>query len=252
MVVIEHIKKIRLFEINKVLFQIPIGSKILEIGAGAGFQAKALSDNGFEVVGIDLKTSSYRNEQVYPVINYDGKFIPFPEDSFDVVFSSNVLEHIHNVEEFQKEIKRVLNKGGICIHILPTTTWRIWTILTHHLFVLKAIIVAIFPSYFVENSNMNSSINNARKYNKIFLIRNALWPPRHGEKGNCLTELYYFSRVRWIALFRRAGWRVNKVHANRLFYTGYQILNQRLNLKVRQRMSYVMGSSCLSYNLTLK
>jgi ubiquinone/menaquinone biosynthesis C-methylase UbiE len=65
------------------------------------------------------------------IIDYDGHSIPFDNQSFDIVFSSNVMEHILHTYEIQKEISRVLNNDGISIHVMPTPTWRILTNITH-------------------------------------------------------------------------------------------------------------------------
>ena len=66
----------------------------------------------------------------WPVIVYDGQSIPLESDSVDIVFSSNVLEHIRDVEPFQSEVHRVLKPGGNAVHVLPTSSWRFWTSIT--------------------------------------------------------------------------------------------------------------------------
>lgn len=78
-----------------------------------------------------------------------------------------------------------------------------------------------------------------------------LWgvPGRHGERGSWLTEQYLFSRFSWLKLFRRTGWEIKACRPARLFYTGYEILNEQLPLETRRRLSRVLGSSCLIYIL---
>ena len=112
-------------------FREPPG-RLLEIGAGTGAQAVVLAARGFQVSAIEIAGSIYENEQVFPVAIYDGSAIPFPDASFDIVFSSHVLVHIVKHDDFQKEILRVLKPGGRVVHILPTTSWRFWTCLVHY------------------------------------------------------------------------------------------------------------------------
>ena len=69
----------------------------------------------------------------FPIKDYDGRTIPLPDASVDVVFSSNVLEHVPDLSRMHAEIRRVLAPGGICIHVVPTHTWRLWTTLTSYL-----------------------------------------------------------------------------------------------------------------------
>ena len=46
--------------------------------------------------------------------------------------------------------------------------------------------------------------------------------PRHGERGNVISELYYFSKTYWIKVFKRNGFIVESVNENylRLFIGG--------------------------------
>lgn len=76
-----------------------------------------------------------------------------------------------------------------------------------------------------------------------------LLPPRHGEIGNTLTELYFFSARRWCGLFQRTGWQIEQVFPNRLFYTGWAVFGDLLSLQTRQRLSHVLGSACTVYIL---
>jgi ubiquinone/menaquinone biosynthesis C-methylase UbiE len=64
---------------------------------------------------------------------YDGKNIPFPNESLDVIFSSNVLEHVQDLKSLQAAIRRVLKPSGYCIDLMPSATWRFWTILAHYI-----------------------------------------------------------------------------------------------------------------------
>ena len=71
----------------------PSGAKILDIGCGLGREAFALSDLGYDVVGIDIskevisrvKQLSADKGYEIPFIEYDGEHLDFSADSFDVV-----------------------------------------------------------------------------------------------------------------------------------------------------------------------
>ena len=130
---IEFLHIIRRHEIAFLKRHLPTGVRILEIGGGTGFQAKLLAEHGYDVESIDIPQSNYAEERVFPVLDYDGATIPFPDDSFDVVFSSNVLEHIRDRVRLYAEIDRVLKPGGYGLHAMPTGVWRFWTITTYYL-----------------------------------------------------------------------------------------------------------------------
>jgi SAM-dependent methyltransferase len=204
----EHLRAIREHEIAVVLGLLPAAGRVLEIGAGTGWQANRLAAAGYAVAAIDTPASNYAHARVHPVIDYDGHTIPFPDQSFDVVYSSNTLEHVPHVEAFQAEIHRVLRPGGVAIHLLPTASWRFWTALTE-------------------------------------IARYWVIPGRHGEHArNCVDEMRYFGRRWWTDLFRRTGWRITGYRTNRLFYTGASVLDRRLGLRARAALGRVLGDSC--------
>jgi SAM-dependent methyltransferase len=52
-------------------------------------------------------------------VYYDGKTIPFDDRYFDSVYSSEVLQHISDIEPIIAEIERVLKKGGYLLITVP-------------------------------------------------------------------------------------------------------------------------------------
>ncbi len=99
--------------------------KVLEVGSGAhglifGF------DEQF-AVGIDPLASSYR--ELFPIWQKEtntvtgvGEELPFPDNSFDVVLSDNVIDHAADPVKIIHELIRVLNPEGILY----------FTVNTHH------------------------------------------------------------------------------------------------------------------------
>jgi ubiquinone/menaquinone biosynthesis C-methylase UbiE len=223
----EYLERVRRCELDLVLPLLPIGARVLEIGAGAGWQASVLAEKGFTVDAVDTEGSLYEQERIWPVTIYDGHVLPFAGESFDVVYSSSVLEHIPHVEEFQHEIQRVLKADGMAIHILPSASWRFWTSVAYYVHFLR------------ELKNTSASLRA-----KFYRFRTNRWAPRHGEFGDSFTEIYTFSRRAWLKVFRAVGWTVVKTYTNRLFYTGYDTFNYSLPLRVRHLMSYALGSAC--------
>jgi SAM-dependent methyltransferase len=204
---LEHLAALRRFELEFARHAFPHGGKLLEIGAGTGWQAQALQAQGFDVEAIDLSGSNYREHRVFPVVDYDGHRIPSGDASFDVVFSSNVLEHIPHVEEFQHEIHRVLKPGGVAVHIVPSSSWRFWTNLTH-------------------------------------ILKSWKFPDRHGEHAaNAITEICLFRQNWWRQLFERTGWQVVEVTPCPIFYTGRSLMDARISISARHRISHILGGS---------
>jgi len=244
MYTVEHLANIRLYELERVSSYLRKGAKILEIGAGAGWQAKKLSERGLRVTAIDVGSSYYKPDQVWPVIEYDGVNIPLPDNSFDIVFSSNVLEHIPHVHSFQTELQRVLKPRGIAIHILPSGAWRIGSNVAHYAWVACGAFNHFFNRKPIAQTEPAAEPQPAPEKNKTRFIRTLIAPARHGEFGNVITEAYYFSRFRWTRLFRATGWKIEDCYSNRLFYTGYSVLDAKLSIRARRALSYALGSAC--------
>ncbi len=72
-----------------------------------------------EYIGLDIEETGHDHRHSKVDIYYDGKHIPFPDQSFDALFSSEVLEHVFNVEQIIAEWHRVLKPGGRCLVTIP-------------------------------------------------------------------------------------------------------------------------------------
>ena len=57
------------------------------------------------------------NEHRQEVIAYDGIHLPFIDESFDIVCSNAVLEHVSNLDAVSEEIRRITRPSGICYHL---------------------------------------------------------------------------------------------------------------------------------------
>ena len=57
---------------------------------------------------------------------YDGKNIPFNNETFDRVIISHCLEHILEPEKFTEEMVRVMKKGGVLSIALPCDPGLLW------------------------------------------------------------------------------------------------------------------------------
>lgn len=240
-----QLERIREKELLTIRCLMPRASRILEIGGGSGFQANLMHSWGHTVNSIDIAARSQAPQKYYPVAEYDGVNIPFADASFDIVFSSNVLEHVRDLERIFKEIRRVMKANGIAVHILPTPSWRLWTSLMHYPYHL----VRLFGSLFIpgriskaveqtaKDGTKSSGTQNARS-----LLNRILVSGPHGEYPSAASELWYFSKMRWLRIFNDNGFELLTHYPVRLFYTGYSSLPW-LPMRLRTLLSFILGSS---------
>jgi len=99
------------------------GRKVLDAGCGSGRYSQALSSYGAsEVVGVDFSPENIRNAVAInsryvksESVSFelaDIRKLPFPDDSFDVVFSNGVVHHLPDPSAGVTELLRVLKPGG--------------------------------------------------------------------------------------------------------------------------------------------
>jgi len=253
---LDFLKQIRSHELDFYKPFLPAGARLLEIGGGTGEQARQLSESGLEVISVDLRDSNYSDKRVFPIVEYDGKKLPFASNSFDVIFSSNALEHIKEIDSFHKELDRVLKVGGFSIHAMPSSTWRLWTNITYYIYLLQrlyAIKIGKMPAGITDKkirakhrilTVLNPSLELLRTSKQLFYV-----PQRHGERGNCLTELYTFSRFYWKRHFRKNNYTSIDAIPMKLFYTGHMVMGNKLSLRAREVLAKFLGSSCILYKI---
>ncbi|MCS6965533.1 MAG: class I SAM-dependent methyltransferase [Candidatus Kapabacteria bacterium] len=102
------------------------GKRVLEVGCGLATDLLQFARHGACVTGIDLSPQSIRlARQRFSLEGLPGEFLvadaeqlPFPNASFEVVYSFGVLHHTPNIVQALAEIHRVLIPGGEVILML--------------------------------------------------------------------------------------------------------------------------------------
>jgi ubiquinone/menaquinone biosynthesis C-methylase UbiE len=99
------------------------GALTLDVGGGAGYLTRALRTAGARCVLVDADVGelSWRGPPMVGCVVADARALPMPSDAFDLVVSSNVLEHVPEPFAVVDEMSRVLRPGG---HLwLSFTNW---------------------------------------------------------------------------------------------------------------------------------
>jgi SAM-dependent methyltransferase len=101
------------------------GERVLDLGAGAGRFVAALAAAGADPVGVELASAALdrarRNTQPgtdLRLVEPDGS-LPLEHRSFDLVWCSEVLEHVADVGHLLLEVRRVLRPGGRFLATVP-------------------------------------------------------------------------------------------------------------------------------------
>ena len=93
-----------------------ISGKALDLGAGSAKYREIIKEKATEYITLDMMPGP-NIDVVSDVLN-----MPFSDETFDTVISTQVLEHVEKPWIMVKEIRRVLKKGGACILTAPFIT----------------------------------------------------------------------------------------------------------------------------------
>ena len=99
------------------------GDVVLDVGGGPGYFADAFEQRGARYVAVepDVGEMSAAGIEVAASVRGSGMALPFRDDVFDVVYSSNVAEHVPEPWAMGEEMLRAARPGGLVI--LSYTIW---------------------------------------------------------------------------------------------------------------------------------
>lgn len=103
-------------------------NKLVDLGCGRGDMLRAFDSIGFEVTGIDI--SPKVKEHCDPLKAYSLDILksplPFDDNSFDIVFSKSVIEHLENPLPYLEKALSLLKPGGKLIVLTPSWLHHGW------------------------------------------------------------------------------------------------------------------------------
>ncbi len=193
-------------------------AKVLELGCGIGYQSAFLSKIADQVIATDLADEDIeahapgmkKAEELHKKLNISNvKFVscsaedlPFEDASFDLVYSSHVLEHIPDLNKAMQEMARVLKPGGIFMSVTPTTFEKFYGFLNFYFLIISRVVlfaVRKLKSLFTSNhAKKNASLKKESTGNQS----RSAWsyfpfPPPHGTGKSFLSELSAWTPSKW-------------------------------------------------------
>jgi SAM-dependent methyltransferase len=149
---------------------------LLDIGCGMGHLLNAFASKGWKVKGIEPghEARRFAIESFNLDVEEEPAILSLPDGAFDVVSMWHVLEHVHDIRERLKQVKRVLKNDGLAVIALPNHAswdaqhygpfWAAWDV-PRHLYhfnrqavqkladesglIIKAILPMKFDAYYV-------------------------------------------------------------------------------------------------------
>jgi len=108
-------------DILRIIARYKQGGRFLDIGCSVGFMVEEAKKNGFNAEGLELneKAVTVARSKGLGVNNHGIDDAEILDNTFDVVVLNHVAEHIFDISDFIKKIKRVIAQSGILVIGVP-------------------------------------------------------------------------------------------------------------------------------------
>lgn len=245
----------------------------LEIGCGNAFQSVLLANFIDKFVATDLFTennSSHTvgmaraknliealNKEDVLLVSCSSLALPFPDNYFDLVFSSSALEHMDDKNLALKEMKRVLKPGGHSIIIVPTHMPSLYAFTHVYLYFLARISRLFFkPRAKSDKTEEGGGLSLPARFRKNYPFFPI--PEPHGSYKNIFNELFSQFPFNWERIIRKNGFTIKRsfgicafpwlliepfstMAAARIFMLTKNVNIKLASLKPVQYISYLVG-----------
>lgn len=245
----------RELELIDHFWPIPQVETALEIGGGALAQAAMLASRARRYVTIDLMEThgmGLRNRsdlvarlglsQLKPVVAR-GEAVPLRNGCVDLVYSSNVFEHLEDQRKCASEIARVLRPGGHCVLVVPTPWTRVNYFIEQYLLLLPNIVARF--GRFLRKRYVTTAVPVAARRDAArleYIRREPLWRlalreatamlrfAPHGEHyANAWEEILDYRIAKWRSLFPETSFELVALFTDRM---NAEWFGSRINLRV--------------------
>ena len=174
--------------IHSLLSKFILKDPALDLGCGDGKFSSTIFSRGIMNVGLDISKDDIikaKKISVYEaLIVGDAQTMPFRKESFRVVFSNCVIEHIPNVDKVLTEISKILKEDGVFIFTVPSERFGKYLFL--HVLLQKIHLKKLAHWY---SKKRNELLNHYNCYDPV------TWKHKIESVGlNMVVSKYYLSK----------------------------------------------------------
>lgn len=184
----------------------------LELGAGDGYQSSLLKPFCTHLLATDFNPQRLAGDPVpgveFATLDAEKVDEGLGDRRFDLIFSSSLLEHLPDVDRALVGMRTVLAPGGVCVHILPSVTWKVTQLAlwwpTRLLSVALRVARRLRGRSIQEGTGFGLGNNPKFEQKRRFV----LLPTPHGSFAGNAEELRAYRVASWRERFERAGFEV--------------------------------------------
>ncbi len=108
----------------------PGAKAVLDAGCAMGYQLNLCDEAGLETYGVDISEYALGEAKKWTKArlskcDFAGERLPLKDDSVDIVFALDVIEHLRHEGHFFREVHRVMRKGGVFLATTPSADFML-------------------------------------------------------------------------------------------------------------------------------
>ncbi len=215
---ISKLHKARKKQISTIFGKVPqkYFSMGLELASGDGFQSELLLDYIKNFTSSEYNEEDLNNtnaEITYVGIDAEKLDTSFDAQHFELIFSSNLLEHLPDSHSCISAMHTVLKDSGICVQVMPNPSWKIGKLLLFYPNLIISLPRRLFRKLFSTKQAQikpeKTRINNPKLIDsKLGRLRRLFIPGVHGVSRGNMIEIADFRKQRWINEFEQNGFKI--------------------------------------------
>ena len=231
---------LRKFEIDKVLdgFEKDHFDKALELGCGSGKYSKHLAYYCKKLIAMEFnkdRLTEQSDDKTTFIVGDAQDLSRFGDGEMDLIFSSNLIEHLPDIDRCLAECRRVIKPERLITHTVPNRTWKLFHMLLYYPFGIKVLFWRLFypgkSASLLESICPNTGVDSSlRPLRDTHSLKKNLLPKIHGISKSHFSEFKNWGQRRWINIFESNGLKVVKI-IRLPFYFGWGY-NFRIILRV--------------------
>jgi SAM-dependent methyltransferase len=199
--IIKHIKQL----VRDRPGPMPRDLQILEFGSGSGYQIPYLQRLG-RVVGSDIRVSDEMKSRDVAFLQCSITGTPFVSEYFDLIFSNHVVEHISDLPNALREMRRVGKLDCVYALSVPTNIWLLLSLPAQYYHKIQRLFERESETPERSNRPDSSAVSTfIRGFDK-------LRPRGHGAIRGFSACYHAFKIGAWQSLFERNSFAVREVH----------------------------------------
>jgi SAM-dependent methyltransferase len=238
---------------------------VLEIGCGNGFTASLLSAKAEHVIALDLPFENLATHSVgisqaselidrvgiknVDIIGGSAEALPFPDESFDIIFSAYVLNYVRGRDKALAEIRRVLDDKGVAITLVPNFTERIFAPFIKYEYLAKQAL-SYMTGWKKRPCRSDAAFSGALAHKSGGGLVDWLLMKPDGPYKSSMQELWRHRPSVWRRIFETNGFRIVNIFSVQLLPVGlFDLLGPcgvRLVSKVLFNLNQMVGGSAMA------